>query len=154
MVLIRATAGTYGQYQVSFYGQLFLGMFYATGLFEIPWAGLILGFFVPVFWIILTYRLILIKARDPRLIIPFPSWITHNPGNTLIILADILFLGMIWFLILSGIYDRTWLRIVFAVIFPILSLSMLRNMVIFPFRQKEENEPTTQQSEHPDEPRE
>ncbi len=140
-ILIRASAGNFRQYQVTFWSQLILGALYSFGLFNTIIAGIVLGFVMPVLWLILTYRFVLIKARENTKL-PFPSWMQKNPGNTLVIAVDVLFLALIWSMVLSGLYDATWVKIMFTIVFPILTLSMLRNLVIYPFSsQKDDNNP-------------
>ena len=139
LTLVQASAGVYKQYQISFWGQLLFGFLYSFGFFDSNIAGFILGFVMPVFWIILTYRFVLHKSQK-NLKLPFPKWIKTNPGNTLVIVVDILFLGIIWYIILSGLYGPAWLKVFFTMVLPILTLSMLRNLVIYPFSYQEEEE--------------
>lgn len=134
--LINASAGVYRQYQITFWGQLVLGFLYSFGYFDSKIAGFVLGFCMPVLWVILTYRYVFIKAKE-KVRLPFPRWMQKNPGNSLIIILDIIFLAFIWSVILTGIYEATWLKVLFTIIFPILTLSMLRNLVIFPFPKKD-----------------
>lgn len=144
--LINASAGVFRQYQITFWSQLILGMLYSLGYFDSPIAGIILGFIIPVIWIVLTYRYVLVRTRQ-NIKLPFPTWMAKNPGNTLVILFDILFLALIWMIILSGLYKPVWLKIMFTVVFPILTLSMLRNLVIYPFdRQNDDNNNSDQPS--------
>jgi hypothetical protein len=137
--LIWASAGMYKHYQFTFWGQLILGFLYSFGYFDLKIAGFILGFVMPAFWIILTYRYLLHKAGSNKYI-PFPGWIQKNPGNTIVIFIDITFLGIIWTIILSGLYDPIWLKVLFTMALPILTLSMLRNLVIFPFPENDSND--------------
>jgi len=137
-ILIDASAGNFRQYQITFWAQLVLGLLYSFDYFDFALAGIVLGFLMPSLWIILTYRFVLIKSKE-KLKLPFPSWMQKNPGNFLVILIDILFLSIIWAIILSGLYDAIWVKILFTVVFPILTLSMLRNMVIFPFQNNDES---------------
>jgi len=133
--LINASAGNFRQYQVTFWAQLVFGVLYSFGYFDLHIAGIILGFAMPVLWIVLTYRYVLEKARQ-NIHLPFPKWMQKNPGNTMIIVVDIIFLALIWTMIISGLYDARWVKVLFTVVFPILTLAMLRNMVIFPFENK------------------
>jgi hypothetical protein len=126
--LIWASAGLYKHYRFTVWGQLIFGFLYSFGFFDIKIAGLILGFLMPTFWIILTYRFLLHKSKE-NLMVPFPEWMQKNPGNTIVITIDIVFLGAIWYLILSGIYDPIWIKVVFTMVLPILTLSMLRNLL-------------------------
>ncbi len=133
--LINAAAGNFRQYQVTFWSQLIFGVLYSFGYFDLHIAGIILGFIMPVLWIVLTYRFVLEKARH-NFHLPFPRWMQKNPGNLLVIVADAIFLALIWIMILTGLYDATWVKVLFTVVFPILTLTMLRNMIIFPFDDK------------------
>jgi hypothetical protein len=135
--LINSTAGTFRQYQITFWAQLLLGCLYSFRYFDYAFAGITLGFVMPSLWIILTYRYVFLKAKDD-IPLPFPKWMQKNPGNSLVILVDIIFLALIWSMILTGLYDAIWVRILFTVVFPILTLSMLRNLVIFPFPGEDE----------------
>ncbi len=135
--LVNAAAGSYRHYQVTFWGQLILGLLYSFGYFDSRIAGFVLGFVMPVFWITLTYRYVFVKAKE-NIRLPFPKWMQKNPGNTLVIVVDTVFLALIWTMVLSGLYDARWVKILFTVIFPILTLSMLRNLIIYPFSDKEE----------------
>jgi len=87
---------------------------------------------MPSLWVILTYRYAFIKAKE-NVRLPFPTWMQKNPGNTLVIVIDITFLALIWAIVLSGLYEPRWIKVIFTMIFPILTLSMLRNLVIYPF---------------------
>ncbi|MFW5687892.1 MAG: hypothetical protein ACOCXV_03090 [Bacteroidota bacterium] len=142
--LINASAGVFRQYQITFWSQLVLGFLYSFGYFDSEIAGFVLGFVMPVLWIILTYRYVLVKARE-NVKLPFPSWMQKNPGNSLVIVVDIVFLALIWLMILSGFYEATWVKVLFTIVFPILTLSMLRNLVIYPF--SEEKQPTNDAGE-------
>lgn len=137
--LIKASVGEFGQFQLTFWGQLLLGFLYSFGYFESKIAGFVLGFALPAIWIILTYRFVMYKSRQ-KVNIPFPSWMQRNPGNTLVIVVDILFLSLIWALILSGFYEATWLKVIFTMVFPIITLSMLRNLVIYPHQEDKDEE--------------
>lgn len=137
-ILIDASAGNFRQYQITFWAQLVLGLLYSFDYFDFALAGIVLGLLMPSLWIILTYRFILDKSKE-KLKLPFPLWMQKNPGNFLVIVIDILFLMIIWAIILSGLYNPTWIKILFTVVFPILTLSMLRNMVIFPFQNDEDD---------------
>lgn len=140
--LIEASAGNYRQYLISFWGQLILGYLYSFGHFDSRIAGFILGFIMPVLWILLTYRYVFLKAKQ-NVRLPFPRWMQTNPGNTLVIVVDTVFLALIWTMVLTGLYEAIWVKVIFTMIFPVLTLSMLRNLVIYPFpgkNDKEENE--------------
>jgi hypothetical protein len=135
--LIDTSIGNARQYQITFWSQLILGMLYSFNFFDSSFAGFTLGFALPVFWIILIYRLMLIKA-GLNYPLPFPAWMQQNPGNTLIILVDIIILGIIWTMILSGFYSAGWIKFVFTVILPIITLSMLRTLILLPVSQQED----------------
>jgi hypothetical protein len=129
--LIMASAGTPRNFRVSFWGQLLLGFLYSFGYFNLRIVGLIIGFVVPVIWVICTYRLL--KARAKQFSnLSFPRWMQKDPGNGLVIIFDIFFLGLIWFFILSGLYEAIWLKVLFTIAFPLLTLTMLKNLIIFP----------------------
>lgn len=149
--LIDASAGNFRQYQITFWAQLVFGFLYSFNYFDFALAGIVLGLIMPSLWIILTYRFVLVKANE-NLKLPFPVWMQKNPGNILVILIDISFLTIIWAVILSGLYDAIWVKVLFTVVFPILTLSMLRNMVIFPFQNDEENSDETVNKKNDDNP--
>jgi hypothetical protein len=130
--LIWASAGLYKHFRFTVWGQLIFGFLYSFGFFDIKIAGLILGFLMPTFWIILTYKFLLYKSKENPMVL-FPGWMQKNPGNIIIIIIDIVFLGAIWYLILSGIYDPVWIKVVFTMVLPILTLSMLRNLLHYSF---------------------
>jgi hypothetical protein len=127
-VFTKASAGTANNYQLNFWGQLFMGMVYSLGYLPFNAVGLLLGFIMPGIWVFCTYRLIRFASQQTN-ILPFPQWMQKDPGNALIIVADLFFLALIWMLILSGIFDKTWIKILFTVAFPLLTLSMLRNLL-------------------------
>jgi hypothetical protein len=130
-LMVNATAGNFKQYMITFWSQFFLGILYSFNYFDSVIAGFVLGFMMPVLWIILIYRMLLLKAKvQPQT--NFPDWMQKNPGNTFVILFDIVFLGAVWYFILTGIYNPTWLKVIFTCIFPIITLSMLRSIVIYP----------------------
>ncbi|MFO7978997.1 MAG: hypothetical protein R6U64_10090 [Bacteroidales bacterium] len=136
--LIMASAGTPRNYRISFWGQTLIGSLYSFGYFDLRIVGFIVGFILPVIWVVSTYRLLKAKARlFPAL--PFPSWMRKDPGNVIIIIFDIFFLGMIWFFILAGYYEAIWIKVMFTIAFPLLTLGMLRNLIVFsPFRKQED----------------
>ncbi len=137
-LLIDASAGNFQQYQITFWSQLVLGFLYSFGYFDSIIAGFILGFLMPSLWIILTYRFVFIKAKE-NIALPLPKWMQKNPGNSLVIWVDIFFLALIWSMILTGLYTAIWIKALFTIVFPILTLSMLRNLVIFPALEDEED---------------
>lgn len=144
--LIIASAGTPRNYRISFWGQLIMGSLYSFGLFNIRMVGLIIGFILPVIWVIATYRLLKAKARIiPNL--PFPGWMKKDPGNALVIIMDIVFLALIWFFILSGVYTASWLKLLFTIFFPLLTLAMLKNLILIqpPDEEKKEGQPPANQ---------
>ncbi len=145
--LVEASAGNYRQYQVSFWAQLVLGFLYSFGYFDSRIAGFVLGFLMPSFWVILTYRYAFMKARE-NVRLPFPGWMQKNPGNTLVIVIDITFLALIWTIILTGLYEPRWIKVIFTMIFPVLTLSMLRNLVIYPFPKNDDDTQTDQEREN------
>lgn len=146
IILINASVGVFRQYQITFWSQLVLGSLYSFGIFNSKIAGFILGFAMPVLWVTLTYRYVLLKARQ-NVRLPFPSWMQKNPGNTLVIVIDVIFLALIWTIVLSGLYDAIWVKVMFTIVFPILTLSMLRNLIIYPFSEKDEEENPTGEDE-------
>jgi hypothetical protein len=137
--LIWASAGLNKHYRFTVWGQLIFGFLYSFGFFDIKIAGLILGFLMPTFWIILTYRFLLHKSKENPMVL-FPRWMQKNPGNTIVIIIDIIFLGAVWYLILSGIYDPVWIKVVFTMVLPVLTLSMLRNLLHYPFSDNDQNQ--------------
>lgn len=137
-LLIEASAGNFQQYQITFWSQLVLGFLYSFGYFDSDIAGFILGFLMPSLWIILTYRFVFIKAKE-NIKLPFPQWMQKNPGNSLVILVDIFFLALIWSIILTGLYTAIWVKAMFTILFPILTLSMLRNLVVYPASEDDED---------------
>jgi len=136
--LIKASAGTAANYQLNFSGQLIMGLVYSLGFLPFNAVGLLLGFVMPGIWVLCTYRLIRFASRQATPL-PFPQWMQKDPGNALIIVVDLLFLAIIWTLILSGIFDKTWVKILFTVAFPLLTLSMLRNLLQLLTTDGEEN---------------
>lgn len=138
--MIHASVGTYGNYIVSVCGQFVFGLLYSIGLFDIALAGIVLGFVMPGIWVILTYRLALYKSKK-GILLPFPAWIIKNPGNTIIIIVDIIFLAAIWAIIITGLYDPVWIKVVFTIILPVLTISMLRSLIVFPFPQDDSLNP-------------
>lgn len=144
--LVNASAGSYKQFQITFWAQLVLGFLYSFGYFDSKIAGFVLGFFMPSLWVMLTYRYVKVKAQK-NIRLPFPKWMQKDPGNTLVVIFDIFFLALIWTIILSGLYEARWVKVIFTMIFPVLTLSMLRNLVIYPFASNDdenhENDPNS-----------
>lgn len=130
--LVNASTGSYKQFQITFWAQLVLGFLYSFGYFDLKIAGFVLGFLMPSLWVLLTYRYVKAKAQK-NIRLPFPKWMQKDPGNTLVVIFDIFFLALIWTIILSGLYEARWVKVIFTMIFPVLTLSMLRNLVIYPF---------------------
>ena len=149
-MLVEASAGSYRQFQVTFWAQLILGFLYSFGYFDSRIAGFVLGFLMPSLWVILTYRYAFIKAKE-NVRLPFPTWMQKNPGNTLVIIVDITFLALIWTIILSGLYEPRWIKVIFTMIFPVLTISMLRNLVIYPFPKNNDDTQKEQEGENKDE---
>ncbi len=134
---VEASAGSRGNFRATLLGQLFIGLLYSFGFFDFRIVGLIIGYILPVIWVIGSYRFLKFRAMNTESL-PFPGFIRKDPGNMLVIIVDILFLSVIWYIILSGLYDATWLKFVFTIFFPLLTLSMMRSLVIIP--QDKENE--------------
>ncbi len=137
-ILIKASAGTAANFQLNFWGQLIMGMVYSLGYLPFNAVGLLLGFVMPGIWVLCTYRLIRLASQQDTPL-PFPQWMQKDPGNVLIVVVDLVFLAIIWILILTGIFDKTWIKILFTVAFPLLTLSMLRNLLQLLNRNEEEN---------------
>lgn len=137
--LVNASAGSYKQFQITLWAQFVLGFLYSFGYFDSKIAGFVLGFLMPSLWVLLTYRYVKIKAQE-NIRLPFPKWMQKDPGNTLVVIFDIFFLALIWTIILSGLYEAIWVKVIFTMIFPVLTLSMLRNLVIYPFASNDENQ--------------
>ncbi len=135
--LVNASAGSYKQFQITFWAQFVLGFLYSFGYFDSKIAGFVLGFLIPSIWVVLTYRYVKAKAKK-NIKLPFPKWMQKDPGNTLVVFFDIFFLALIWTIILSGLYEARWVKVIFTMIFPILTLSMLRNLVIYPFAKNDD----------------
>jgi hypothetical protein len=135
--VIASFAGSGSRFLFTIFWQLFLGFMYSMGQFDLMIVGLLLGYIIPMLWIIALYRLILHKSRFYKL--PFPGWMQKDPGNAVIILFDFLFLSAIWVIILSGLYNPAWLKVVFTMIVPVLTFAMLRTVLISPFTVKENN---------------
>lgn len=129
--LIHASVGNAANFRVAFFGQAFIGFLYSFGYFDLKLAGFVIGFVMPVIWVICTYRLLKVKAMMYESL-PFPRWIKKEPGNSLVIIMDIVFLALIWFFILSGLYAATWIKAMFTLFFPLLTLAMLRNLYNYP----------------------
>lgn len=126
--LIKASAGSSTIYLLNFWGQLIMGMTYSLGYLPFNTVGLLLGFVMPGIWIFCTYRLIRFTSEQ-SIPLPFPNWMQKDPGNLLVIIIDMIFLAIIWTLILGGIFNKTWIKLLFTVAFPLLTLSMLRNLL-------------------------
>jgi hypothetical protein len=136
--LIKASAGTSSNYLLNFLGQLIMGLVYSLGYLPFNTVGLLLGFVMPGIWVFCTYRLIRF-ASEQTTPLPFPNWMQKDPGNALVILIDMIFLAIIWILILGGIFNKIWIKILFTVAFPLLTLSMLRNLLLLLTLGKEED---------------
>ncbi len=128
---VDSSAGKGGNYRATVLGQLMFGFLYSFGYFDLKIVGLIIGYILPLIWVISSYRLLKFRAIKTEKL-PFPGFIKKDPGNLFVIIADIVFLSLIWSMILSGLYDATWLRFIFTIIFPVLTLSMMRSLVIIP----------------------
>lgn len=127
--LIEAAVGNSNNFQLNFWGHGIMGAIYSLGYLNYDAVGLILGFILPSIWVFCTYRLVRnTSEREPLL--PFPKWMRKDPGNAILILVDLLFLGIIWTFILTGILEKTWIKLLFTVAFPLLTLSMLRNLLL------------------------
>lgn len=127
--LIEAAVGNPNNYQLNFWGQGITGMVYSLGL--LPWdaVGILLGFVLPGIWVFCTYRLVRnVSEQEPGL--PFPKWMRKDPGNAFFILLDLMFLALIWAFVLTGVLEKTWIKLLFTVGFPLLTLAMLRNLVL------------------------
>jgi len=125
---IEASAGSKTNFQLNFWGQFVMGLLYSLGHLPFHAVGVLLGFVLPGIWVFCTYRLIKASA-DKEKILPFPGWMQKDPGNALVIIIDIVFLAIIWALIISGLFSKIWVKILFTVAFPLLTLSMLRNLI-------------------------
>ncbi len=137
-LLIEASAGSGSNFRATVLGQLAFGILYSFGYFDLKLVGLIIGYILPVVWVVSSYRFLKLRAVHTDKL-PFPGFVKKDPGNLLVILIDIVFLTIIWFIILSELYDATWLRFVFTIVFPALTLSMMRSLVILP-KEKEEGD--------------
>ncbi len=132
----HASVGSRKNFRTSFWGQAIIGFLYSFRYFDFWVVGLIIGYILPILWVICTYRILKNKSENNESL-PFPGWMKKDPGNALVILLDIIFLTFIWFFILSGLYDPVWIRLVFTMAFPLLTLAMLRNIIFFPPPERE-----------------
>ncbi len=128
---VEASVGNVRNYRATVLGQIAFGFLYSFGYFDLKLVGIIIGYILPVLWVVSSYRFLKFRAVQTDKL-PFPSFIKKDPGNMLVIAADIVFLSVIWFVILSELYDATWLRFIFTVVFPAVTLSMMRTLVIIP----------------------
>lgn len=129
--LIHASVGSPANFRVAFFGQAIMGFLYTFGYFDLILVGLVIGFIMPVIWVVSTYRLLKVKAQEYEAL-PYPRWMKKEPGNSLVIILDIVFLSLIWFFILSGLYTATWIKAMFTLFFPLLTLAMLRSLHNYP----------------------
>lgn len=129
--LVHASVGSPANFRVAFLGQAFIGILYSFGYFDLRLVGFVIGFVMPVIWVISTYRLLKAKALEYEAL-PYPGWMKKEPGNSLVIGLDIVFLSLIWLFILSGLYTATWIKVVFTLFFPLLTLAMLRSLYNYP----------------------
>ncbi len=136
--LINASVGNSKNFRTAFWGQAIIGFLYSFGYFDFWLVGLIIGYILPIIWVICTYRLLKIKSLENESI-PFPRWMKKDPGNALVIFIDIFFLTFIWYVILSGLYNPVWIKVVFTMAFPLLTLAMLRNIFLFTPAEKEKD---------------
>lgn len=136
-ILTEASAGSQSNYLLNFWGQLIMGVLYSLGHLPFHWVGIILGFIMPGIWVFCTYRLIKASYSEQNKL-PFPVWMQKDPGNMLVIIIDLIFLAIIWALIIAGYFNKTWVKLIFTVAFPLLTLSMLRNLL---FLLKKDNDP-------------
>jgi hypothetical protein len=136
-MLTEASAGSQTNYLLNFWGQLIMGILYSLGQLPFHWVGIILGFVMPGIWVFSTYRLINASYSEQNKL-PFPIWMQKDPGNMLVIIIDLIFLAVIWALIITGYFNKTWVKLIFTVAFPLLTLSMLRNLM---FLLKNDNDP-------------
>ncbi len=128
---VEASVGSRGNFRITVLGQLIIGLLYSFGFFDFRIVGLIIGYILPVIWVIGSYRFLKFRAMKTESL-PFPGFIRKDPGNMLVIIVDIVFLSIIWYIILAGLYDATWLKFIFTIFFPLLTLSMMRSLVIIP----------------------
>ncbi len=126
---INETAGDVGIFRATMLGQIAIGILYSFGHFDLLIVGIIIGYILPIIWLIASYRFLKYLSIDDNNM-PFPVFIKKDPGNFLVIILDILFLSTIWFIIISGYYDAIWLRTIITILFPILTLSMMRSLIL------------------------
>ncbi len=129
--LVDSSVGNANNYRATIIGQILFGFLYTFGYFDVKIVGLIIGYILPVVWVISSYRFLKFRADEDEQL-PFPGFVKKDPGNLFIIIVDIVFLSIIWFIILNGLYDATWLKFVFTILFPALTLAMMRSLRIIP----------------------
>jgi hypothetical protein len=129
--LIHASVGNPTNFRMALFGQAVIGFLYSFGYFDLRLVGLVIGYVMPVIWVVSTYRLLKVKAMEYEAL-PYPLWMKKEPGNSLVIILDIVFLSLIWLFILSGLYTATWIKVVFTLVFPLLTLAMLRSLYNYP----------------------
>lgn len=138
-ILTEASAGNRTNYLLNFWGQLIMGVLYSLGHLPFHFVGVILGFIMPGIWVFCTYRLIKASYSEQSPL-PFPVWMQKDPGNMLVIIFDLIFLAIIWALIIAGYFNKTWVKLIFTVAFPLLTLSMLRNLMFLLKKDNEHNQ--------------
>lgn len=128
-VFIDASAGNTVSFWLNFGGQFAMGLLFSLGFLPFHAVGILLGFVMPGIWAICSYRLI--KAISVRNnVFTLPAWVLKEPGNTLVIITDLLFLATIWALIVAGMLNKTWIKIIFTIPLPLLVLFLLRHLVL------------------------
>lgn len=126
---IEASAGSKTNFLLNFLGHFVIGLLYSFGQLPFHVVGLLLGFVMPGIWVLCTYRLIKASAGKQTQL-HFPKYMEKEPGNTLVIIIDLIFLAIIWALIISGLLEKIWIKLIFSVAFPLLTLFILRNLVV------------------------
>lgn len=127
--LVDASAGSKTRFALNFIGHLCAGTLYAFELLPFHWVGFLLGVILPGIWVFCAYRLLKL-ASIPNIQSVMPGWMKKEPGNSLLIFLDVVFLLLIWFFIAWGPMDKTWIKVLWAIIIPLAILSILRSMVI------------------------
>lgn len=124
-VFVNSMVADRSKFRKALIGQIITGLLFSIRKPDLLPFGLLIGFLIPACLIYSNYKVFfLVSAMSYG---DKPDKITKSPKtfNTAMI-AEILFLGVMWFLILSGLYDKNWMRFLFAVLLPSISIFLLR----------------------------
>jgi len=121
-------AGNAKNFGFNLLGLLIVGIFYSFTYSSFPAAGLVVGLLIPGIWIACIYKLVKHHSEELHFLM-LPNRLRTEPLNSLLVLADLAILAMVWLAMLLNMLPLGRLVWIFAILIPAIILILLRMLM-------------------------